>query len=275
MFTVAVMNNKGGVAKTTTTVSLGAALARSGHKTLVVDLDAQCSASICLGVPRADLKSSDLRSSASALLEGRRLDECVRATDTPNLFLVPGGKSLASADLVLADERGRERKLRAATAGLDQGYEFVLLDCPPSLGLIVINALVASDGFLVPITPDPLALEGLVDMLDAVERIRGGIGASTKLLGILVTLADYREAVTTEMVGLLREHYGAGICGTEIRKSVRLREAPSHGRHIFDYAPASSGAESYKMLARELIGRCRHDGKVDGRKGVKKERRVA
>lgn len=268
---LALVNNKGGVAKTTTAVNLAAALARMGRKTLVVDLDAQGSASLSLGVTRQDLEPC----SAQALLGERPISKLIRKTSTADIDVVTGSMALANADLQLADERGREQKLRRLLLPVCDGYDFILLDCPPSLGLVAINALTACDGFLVPVTPQYLALEGLVNLMGAVDRLRAGTGVEARLLGVVVTMADYRNKATSEIVGMLREHYGADICGTEIRTNVRLSEAPSHGKHIFDYDAESSGAAAYAMLAREVVGRCRQDGSAAGRKGVKKERRAA
>jgi chromosome partitioning protein len=162
---------------------------------------------------------------------------------------------LASADLVLADAPGREAVLRAALAPIRADYDFTVLDCPPSLGLLTVNALTAADVFLVPITPDYLALEGLVNLLAAVERTRAGIGETADLLGILLTLADYRQNVTTEIAGMIRAHYGREVFRTEIRVNVRLKEAPSFGKPIFDYASTSTGAEAYGALVKEVLHR--------------------
>lgn len=269
------VNNKGGVAKTTSAVNLAAALARLGHRTLLVDLDSQGSASLSLGVARAELAPS----SADVVLGGVAVRDAIRATKTEDLDLVTGSMELANADLVLADEQGREAKLLHALTPVREDYEFILLDCPPSLSLVPINALVASDAFLVPIAPQYLALEGLANLLAAVDRLRDAMGIEARMLGMVITLADYRNRSTTEIVGMLRERFGSDVCGVEVRTNVRLSEAPSHGKHIFDYDVTSSGAEAYAMLAREIVGRCRQDGrwrrkdgKVEGRHDVKAER---
>lgn len=246
-----------------------------GHRTLLVDLDSQGSASLSLGVARAELAPS----SADVVLGGVAVRDAIRATKTEDLDLVTGSMELANADLVLADEQGREAKLLHALTPVREDYEFILLDCPPSLSLVPINALVASDAFLVPIAPQYLALEGLANLLAAVDRLRDAMGIEARMLGMVITLADYRNRSTTEIVGMLRERFGSDVCGVEVRTNVRLSEAPSHGKHIFDYDVTSSGAEAYAMLAREIVGRCRQDGrwrrkdgKVEGRHDVKAER---
>lgn len=270
---VAVVNNKGGVGKTTTSVSVAAALARSGRRTLLMDLDSQGSASLSLGVSRNELRST--LSSADVLLDGNPASNCIRPTSTQGLELLPGNMRLANADLVLGSQRGREHRLIEALTPVRDRYEFILLDCAPSLGLLSINALIACDRFLVPIVPEYLALEGLVNLLEAVERLRESMTISAELLGLVITMADYRLKQTSDVVGMLREHYGSRVCGPEIRTNAPLKVAPSHGKHIFDFDPSSRSAEAYAMLTRELIGRCHKGGTTEGRKAGKVARRAA
>jgi len=248
---IALVNNKGGVGKTTSAVSLAAGLAAEGHHVLLTDLDAQGSAALSLGIARTALSPG----TADTLLDGRPIRDAIRPTGIAGLDILPGSMALASADLMLAGQKGREAVLSAALAPVRADYAFLVFDCPPSLGLLTVNALTAADYFLVPVTPDYLALEGLVNLLDAVERIRAGIGRTAELLGILLTLADYRLNVTTEIRNMIRRHYGRAVFRTEIRRTVRLTEAPSFGRPIFDYAGGSGGADSYRALVREVLHR--------------------
>ena len=248
---LAVINAKGGTAKTTTAVSLAAALAGKGRRTLLIDLDSQASASLSLGVSRADLSSR----AAVAILDGRPLTDAIRQTAVPKLDLVAGSPELADADLRLATVTGRERRLAAAVAPIRDAYDFIILDCPPSLSLLPVNALTAADAYLVPTPPEYLALEGLVGLMDAVQRIQAGLGESCYLLGILLTKVDYRRRVTAEIIDVIRQHYGRQVFKTEIKVDVRLVEAPSFGQPIFDYAPGSSGADAYHLLADEVIKR--------------------
>jgi len=246
---LSIVNNKGGVGKTTSAVSLAAAFARNEYRTLLVDLDAQGSASLSLGIARADLSPS----SAEVLLEGLPIASAIRPSSVERLAILPGSMALASADLALSDVKGREAVLKAALAPVRSSYDYIILDCPPSLGLLTVNALTASEYFIIPLTPDYLALEGLVNLMEAVDRIRAGIGKVAELLGILLTYCDYRLNSTNEIIGMIRDHYGRRVFKTEIKGSVRLREAPSFGKTIFDFAPRSSGAESYALLAREIL----------------------
>jgi len=163
--------------------------------------------------------------------------------------------ALASADLVLSAVAGREVVLKDALTPIRGDYDFTVLDCPPSLGLLTVNALTAADFFIVPVTPDYLSLEGLVNLLDAVERIKKGIGKAAGLLGILLTLADYRLNVTEEIGQMIRGYYGRLVFKAEIRGNVRLKEAPSFGKTIFDYDNGSAGAEAYRQLTKEVLKR--------------------
>lgn len=254
MKTVALVNNKGGVGKTTSAVSLAAGIAAEGHRVLLVDLDAQGSASLSLGLSRDALRPG----TAEAILDGRPIREAIRPTEVEGLDILPGSMALASADLILADAQGREGVLRAALKPIRSGpYVFIILDCPPSLGLLTVNALFAADVFLVPVTADYLALEGLVNLTEAVERIRAGIGKVADLLGIVLTLVDRRLKVTEEIGAMIRRHYGAKAFKTVIPGNVRLKEAPSFGKTIFDYAPGSAGAVAYRSLTKEVLSRIR------------------
>ena len=249
---IALVNNKGGVGKTTSAVNLAAGLIAAGKKkVLLVDLDAQGSASLSLGLTRADL----LPGSAEVILDGHPIREAIRPTSVKGLDILPGSMALASADLVLSAVAGREVVLKDALTPIRGDYDFTVLDCPPSLGLLTVNALTAADFFIVPVTPDYLSLEGLVNLLDAVERIKKGIGKAAGLLGILLTLADYRLNVTEEIGQMIRGYYGRLVFKAEIRGNVRLKEAPSFGKTIFDYDNGSAGAEAYRQLTKEVLKR--------------------
>jgi chromosome partitioning protein len=249
--TVALVNNKGGVGKTTSAVNLAAGIAAGKRRVLLADLDAQGSASLSLGLSRADLTPG----TAEVILDGLPIREALRPSSVKGLDILPGSMTLASADLALSVVKGREVVLKNALGPVLGDYDFAVLDCPPSLGLLTVNALTASDFFIIPLTPDYLALEGLVNFMAAVEKIRAGIGKVAAPLGILLTLADYRLNVTEEIGRMIRGHYGRLVFKTEVRGNVRLKEAPSFGKSIFDYDNESAGAEAYRELTKEVLQR--------------------
>jgi len=248
---LAVINNKGGTGKTTTAVNAAAALAMKGQRTLLIDLDSQASASLSLGIDRADFKPSI----ADAVLDVRGMSGIIRRTAVEGLDLITGSPELADADLQLAKIPGRERRLKDALTPIRAGYDFIIPDCPPSLGLLAVNSMVAADAFIIPTPPEYLALEGLVGLMEAVQRIHEGIGDTCRLLGILLTKVDHRRKVTEEIVQVIRGHYRDQVFRTEIRVDVRLIEAPSFGQTIFQYDRGSAGADAYLQLAGEIIRR--------------------
>ena len=245
---LAIINNKGGTGKTTSAVNLAAALSIDGKKALLIDLDAQASASLSLGIERAAFAPSI----ADAILEGKPLKPLIRKTGAAGLDLITGSPDLANADLTLANRPGRERCLKAALAPVHADYDFIVLDCPPSLSMLSVNAMVAADAFIIPTTPEYLALEGLVGLMDAVQKIHEGIGDKCHLLGILLTKVDHRRKVTEEIIKVIRGHYKDQVMKTEVGVDVRLVEAPSFGKTIFEYDRGSSGAEAYLQLAGEI-----------------------
>jgi len=253
---LAIVNNKGGVGKTTTAVNLAAALAGKNRRVLLVDLDSQGSASLSLGIPRAELSPS----SAEVLLEGESLSEAIRKTEVEGLDLLTGSIALANADLRLSETRGRESLLKGVMEPIRGDYGFIVVDCPPSLSLLPINALVSCDYYMVPVVPHYLALEGLVNLTDAVERVRQGIGTGASLLGFLLTMVDYRLRVTHEIVKMIRDHYKGKVFKAEVRVNVRLTEAPSFGQTIFDYDGSSTGSQAYRRLATEVLQRVKKGG---------------
>ena len=248
---IAVINNKGGVGKTTSAVNLAAGITAGKRRGLLVDLDAQGSASLSLGMSRADLTPG----TAEVILDGLPILQAIHPSSVKGLDILPGSMALASADLSLSVITGREVVLKNALKPVLADYDFAVLDCPPSLGLLTVNALTAADFFLVPVTPDYLATEGLVNLMDAVEKVKAGIGKAADLLGIVLTLADRRLNVTEEIGRMIRGYYGRLVFKTEIRGNVRLKEAPSFGKTIFAYDNGSAGAEAYRELTKEVLQR--------------------
>lgn len=246
---IAVLNNKGGVGKTTTAVNLAAGLAQNGQRVLLIDLDSQGSASLSLGVSRENLRPS----MADVLLEEAPIKSSIRRQIAEGLDLLPGSMELANADLVLGGMKGRESRLHKVLEPIRGLYSQIILDCPPSMSLLPINALIAADKFLVPVTPHYLALEGLVNLLGAVDRVHQGFGRGASLLGLVLTMVDYRTKVSSEIVDMIRGHYKSLVFETEIRMNVRLTECPSFGKSIFDYDPKSPGALAYQQLTQEVL----------------------
>jgi len=260
---IAVINNKGGTGKTTTCVSLAAALARTGCRVLIVDLDAQASASLSLGIHYNALAPS----MTEVLFEAFPIMEAVRSTLQPNLDLLTGGMEMASSDLILSEVPGRENVLRNALQDLTIAYDYVLFDCPPSLSMISINALVAADAYIIPVTAEYLALEGLISMMQAMEAVKNGMDIQRELLGIIFTMVIPGLKFGQEIVRLVREEYGRKVFKTEIRRNVRLTEAPSFGKSIFQYDPRSLGAKDYNAFAAEVLERGGHQGQQRREKG--------
>ncbi|WP_291322077.1 AAA family ATPase [Desulfonatronospira sp.] len=248
---IAVINNKGGTAKTTTSVNLAAGLARSGEKTLLVDLDSQASAALSLGVPNHDLTPS----MSDALLQGRPIEEIIRSTAQPGLDMVVGNMDLANTDLHLADVPGRERRLIRQLQRVRTDYAWVFLDCPPSLSMLSINALVAADFYLIPVKPEYLSLQGLFNLDLAIKRLKKGMNLAPRLAGILLTIVHPSSRVVRQNINEIRKNYPEDVFETYIRQDVRLLEAPAHGQSIFSYSPGSSGARAYARIVEDMKAR--------------------
>jgi chromosome partitioning protein len=250
---VAIVNNKGGVGKTTTAVNLAAALAATGRRVLLVDLDSQASASIWCGVRRTRLRPS----AASVLLHDFPIEQAIRPTRTESLDILPGSIDLASADLALANVRGRESTLRHALEPLASRYDMVVLDCPPSLSLIGVNALVAAHGVVIPVPPQPLALEGLGHLIGSIDTVRRRVGVEVRILGLLITMSSPDQHHDDALRDRLRAEYRDQTFHTEIGISRPLREAPGAVATIFQHAPRSRAADAFRRLAGEVLERLR------------------
>ena len=246
---IPVINNKGGVGKTTTAVNLAAGLARLGKRVLLVDLDGQGSASLSLGVERQE------PGSAAALYGQVPLIGTIRPTHVPNLFVSPGTLALASVDVRLAGLPKRVERLRQVLEPAREEYDVILLDCSPSASLLTVNTLVAADALIIPLTPDFLAVQGLLSFGDLVRNVRKAIGRVAPVLGLALTNADPESDSTAAVSDALRQRYGGKVFNTLIRPDDALRSAPIHGQDIFAYAPGSTGATDYAALAREVAGR--------------------
>ena len=245
---LAVANQKGGVGKTTTTVNLGAALADLGVRTLLVDLDPQANATTGLGIDPRGLELSVY----DVLIDEAQPATAVLPTQVPNLWLLPATLDLAGAEIELVSALSRELKLRSALDQLDGEYDVVLIDCPPSLGLLTVNALAAASEVIVPIQCEYYALEGLGHLLQNVERVRKAINPSLVVSAIVLVMYDARTRLAEEVAQEVRTHFPAQVCRTVIPRSVRLSEAPSFGVPINRFDPGSRGAIAYRLLAEEI-----------------------
>lgn len=249
---IAISNQKGGVAKTTTSVNLAACLGAAGYSTLLVDLDPQSNATSACGQDPNNLESSIYES----LVESQKPPVFSLHEQIPNLSLVPSSMDLAGAELELMEQEHREYALQRALSQLDSDYDYVVIDCPPSLGLLTLNALVAADWVIIPVQAEYFALEGLSRMIQTVQRIGKKQNPELRLLGILPTLFDARTNLAYQVLEELRRAFPDKIFNSLISRSVRLSEAPSFGKPIIYYDPRSSGAEQYQKLCEEVIDVC-------------------
>ena len=248
---IACANQKGGVGKTTSVVSLASYLALDGHRVLLVDLDPQGNATSGLGIDRAALEDSVY----DVLLSDVAVHDAVQPTSIDGLSVLPSDRSLAGAEVELVPSSGRERRLRHVLDGADERYDFILLDCPPSLGLLTVNGLTAADSVLIPLQCEYYALEGLGQLMATIDLIREHLNPRLTVKGVILTMHDGRTSLSADVTNEVRQHLGDQVFATVVPRSVRLAEAPSYGQPIANHSPNSMGALAYQAATSELLER--------------------
>lgn len=249
MSIIALVNQKGGVGKTTTTTNLGAYLAMHGKKVLLVDMDPQANATTGLG-----FRPENLEGSTYDIISGKkRADEVVVKTAIERFDLAPASEDLAGATIELVEATEREYKFHNAIRGLADSYDFVLLDCPPSLGLLTVNSLTAADKIIIPVQCEYYALEGLGQLLHSIDLIQANLKEDLKIMGAVLTMFDKRNQLSRQVTKEMRRHFPGHTFDSVIPRSIALAEAPSFGKTILEYAPESAGARAYNYLAKEVI----------------------
>lgn len=246
---LAIANQKGGVGKTTTSVNLSAALAELGKKVLLVDTDPQGNATSGVGVDKNNVENSVY----DMLVEDVNINKCVLETAVENLYIIPANIALAGAEIELVSAMSREVRLKYAFKELETDFDYIIIDCPPSLGLLTINSFTAANGIVIPVQCEYYALEGLSQLLNTIRLVQRHLNQSLEIEGVLLTMLDARTNLGNDVIAEVKEHFGEKVYDTIIPRNVRLSEAPSHGQPISVYDARSTGAKTYKSLAEEVV----------------------
>ena len=246
---IAICNQKGGVGKTSTAVSLSSGLAIEGRKCLLIDLDPQGNATSGLGIDKHKVEKSIYH----ALLGGFDIQEVIQTTSVPNLFIVPANQDLSGTEIELVSEMGREGKLKKILSQVNDNYDFIIIDCPPSFGLLTVNALTGSNSVLIPIQCEYYALEGLGQLMKTINLVKDNLNTGLEIEGVLMTMADFRTNLTQQVIDEVRKYFGDKVYNTVIPRNIRLSEAPGFGKPIYFYDKDSEGAKKYKEFTKEFI----------------------